>query len=381
MSIVYIIIPLTVSLIFFLLIPGIGALIVRTNWRKFRVDMQNATSYPYLDYSDIKNENNELNFRFFGSLEAIENKNKIWVKGGNLAIAADLQNVFVYILPSLLTDEEAQRVPWKRISSLIAGTQILISGSLIVENNRGIFKNSSLNPLLVVIFDGDKETLLKRAISVGRKRNEYWNQFTLISLVTGSFSLLSISYFFFRNPLWEIPALIALCLSFYPVALLLPPGVIFFFLYQYFWKKARYLRVDRDLFRLPLVPFMQNEEFSSRNEVTLVNGEKYVMQKANNSNLSNYLEENSSIETRRCSTIKVDDKNEIFIFGVVDKNFIIAPKDRMIEFVMIPGNPEIISKKCQKKSLLFTYLSAIFIILDIGINLLIILNLLYNNIR
>jgi len=383
MSILIIIVPLLTALIFFLIVPGVGALIVQSNWRKFRINMLNATNYPYLEYSDIKNENNGVNFRFFGSLEAIEDKNKIWLKGDNLSIAADLENVYVYMLPSLMTDEEAQRVPWKRISSLVAGTQILISGPLTVENNRSIFKNSSSNALLIVIFDGEKETLLKRAISGGRKRNEYWNQFTLISLITGSFSLFSLSYFFFRSPLLEIPALISLCLSFYPIAILMPPGVIFFFLYQYFWKIARHLRIDRDLFRIPLFHFRNNDETSKKKEALLSNGEKYVMLNVNNLEVSNHLEENTSVETRQCSTVKREAENNMFIFGSYspEADLIVSPKDRMMEFVMIPGDPEKISKKCQKKSIIFTSLSGMFIVLDISINLIIILILLSNYIR
>jgi hypothetical protein len=383
MNILLLAIPLITAIIFFLLIPGVGAFIARSHWRKFRVNILHSTTYPYLEYSDIINENSGGSYRFIGSLEAIEGKNKIWVKGGNLSIAADVENIFVYILPSLTANDEAQRVPWKSISSLIAGTQILISGNLAIENNRGIFKDNSDTPLLIVIFDGDKETLLKRAITGGRKKNEYWNQFTLISLVTGSFILLSISYFFFRNPLWGIPSFVSLSLSLYPIAILAPPGVIFFFLYQYFWKKARKLRIDRDLFRIPVFPFGSIIDKENRKEVILSNGEKYVMLNVKSAEKDKYLKENTSIEIRRCSSVKISDDDNLFIFGTYseEENYIASPRDKMHEYVMIIGNPEIISGKCQKKSTFFTYLAGIFITLDVGINLLILLSLLYNYTR
>lgn len=378
MNILLLAIPLFTAIVFFLIIPGVGAFIARSYWRKFRVNMLNTTKYPYLEYSDIINENNGKNFRFIGSLEAIEDKNKIWVKGINLSIAADLENVFVYILPPVNTNDEAQRVPWKNISSLIAGTKILISGPVTIENNRGIFKNDSMNPLLIVIFDGNMETLLKRAITGGRKRNEYWNQFTLISLVTGSFALLSISYFFFRNPIWEIPSFVSLSLSLYPIAILAPPGVIFFFLYQYFWKKARNLRIDRDLFKIPVFPFGSLNQKNKKKETILANGKKYTMLRIKKTEKDKYLEEGSSIEIRSCSSVS-EENDELFLFGLYSEEdkFIKAPLDRMHEYVMITGNPEKISLECQKKSILFTFLAGIFITLDIGINLLIFLNILY----
>ena len=120
-----------------------------------------------------------------------------------------------------------------------------------------------------------------------------------------------------------------------------------------------------------------------KKEALLSNGEKYVMLNVNNLEVSNHLEENTSVETRQCSTVKIEAENNMFIFGSYspEADLIVSPKDRMMEFVMIPGDPEKISKKCQKKSIIFTSLSGMFIVLDISINLIIILNLLSNYIR
>ncbi len=391
-----VLLALVVAFLFFILIPGLGAFLVRAKWRRFRAHMIVASTYAIMDYSDLSKENEGSTYRFFGTLEAIQDTNRIWMRSGDVSAAADLENVPVYILPSMSSDEslddvlsgeEPQSVPWKQISSLPAGVELFVAGTLHLEDGLTLFRSHPRFQLLVVIFDGGKDTILRRAVRSGRQPNEYWNQFTLISLITGSFSLLLLTYLFLGNPATRVPALIALALSASPLAVLLPPGVVFLYPYKSFWTRARTLRAERDLQRLPLryfkafpnaalpnaaLPSAALTDRTEREAVSVLpNGERYMMI----SGTSDYVSSRLSPDDRNAVppdhlTISPSD-NEVYLFGAFsdDASVITAPLDPMADLIMIRGNPEENAVRCSKRAMLFTVLSGVFLSLDLFPNL------------
>src|SRR3990170_8780485 len=93
---------LGIALLFFAVIPGIGAFSVRSQWRVFRRSILQCSQYPFLRYADISSEDGPRgSFRVFGELEAIQGKNRIWINTGSFTVEADLQGVKLYLLPSL----------------------------------------------------------------------------------------------------------------------------------------------------------------------------------------------------------------------------------------------------------------------------------------
>lgn len=392
----YVLLTLVVVFLFFILIPALGAFSVRAKWRRFRAGMIVASTYAIMDYSDLSKDNEGSIFRFFGTLEAIQDTNRIWMRSGDVSAAADLENVPVYILPSVSSDEslgdvlsgeEPQSVPWKQISSLPAGVELFVAGTLHLEDGLALFRSRPQFPLLVVIFDGGKDTILRRAVRSGRQRNEYWNQFTLISLITGSFSLLLLTYLFLGNPSTRVPALIALALSVSPLAVLLPPGVVFLYPYKSFWTRARTLRAERDLQRLPLryfkafpnaalpnaaLPSAALTDRTEREAVSVLpNGERYMMI----SGTSDYVNSRLSPDDRNAVpldhlTISPSGK-EAYLFGACsdDTGVITVPLDPMADLIMIRGNPEENAVRCGKRAMLFTVLSGAFLSLDLFLNL------------
>ncbi len=63
-------------------------------------------------------------------------------------------------------------VPWSRIFSLPEGTPVFVGGALFSEEGRGVFRDNGRTRLLVVIHDCPRESVVLRAISGGRQRNE-----------------------------------------------------------------------------------------------------------------------------------------------------------------------------------------------------------------
>jgi hypothetical protein len=259
------------AMLFYAIIPGIGAFSARAHWRLFRKRLQESSLLSFLQYSDLGKSAGAPgllgNYRVFGDLEAIQGSHRIWINHGQFSVCVDLEGVGVYLLPSAapsaaalpienreesLPDEQPATVPWNQIFSLPAGTRMFVSGALFSEEGSAVFRSRPGQPLLVVLYDGDRATILQRATWGGRQRNEYWNQFTVASLLTGSFCMLLLAFVLLRAPMTRLVPLAALSLAFFPVAGLLPPGFLLYYLYRHFWKTGRRLRAERDMLRLPL---------------------------------------------------------------------------------------------------------------------------------
>lgn len=253
-----------VGILFYIVIPGIGAFAVRKQWRVFRRHVLTGADLPVLTYRDVReNEGNGTlvigAYRFFGALEAIEDDNIIWLRNGSLSVAVEMGDARLYMLPTedfgVTVDEAGGQLPdrtpsvlrWQRMTALTEGSKIFVAGTVARKAGRAVFLASRSDPLLVIMYDGPDETVIRRAIWCGRQRNEYWNQLTPLSLAGGILTLTVFAYLSIRPPLEIFSAVLASVGALVPVLLLAPPGVALFFLYRHLWKEGRYLRARRDL--------------------------------------------------------------------------------------------------------------------------------------
>jgi hypothetical protein len=378
------------AFLFYLLIPGLGAATTLQRWRKFRKNLLRISMYPIVDYSQLAGvrSGNLGSYRFFGTLESIHGENKIWVRGESISIEADLADVSLYFLPSLVpgeggderTGEMIKRnmpvsAKWKRIFSLPEGTQMFIGGSLAIEDGHGIFKSQPKESLLVIVYDGDEHSILKRAILCGRQKNEYWNQFTLMSLITGFFSLLLVSYVLLRNPLLRFEALFSINVSLLPIALFMPPGVLLYFLYRLLWKRSRLLLKERDMLQLPLRWFDNKilPENATHQIATLPDGSSYIMAKKDYTVEKGMIvdRDRELLESRVIRRIRGETIGS-FIFGAYtdksDGEIIGKPRDPMVNCIEMIGNPEELASKSNKQARWFAVLSALILLLDVSLN-------------
>jgi hypothetical protein len=385
-----IIIIFLLAFVFYLLIPGLGAVTTLGKWRNFRKKLLGISMYPIADYEHLSHERSGVlgTFRFFGRIESIHGQNKIWIRNESISVEADLTDVTLYFLPSQASEngnaehsgeilEKSMPVSakWKRISSLPEGTNVFIGGTLESEDGHGIFKSQAKDPLLVVIYDGDERTILKRAIWCGRQKNEYWNQFTLMSLITGFFSMLIYSYFLLRNPALRLPALLSLNVSLLPIALFMPPGVILYFLYRFFWKRSRILRGERDMLRLPL-RYFENKRLPQdhwKATAILPDSRTYIMAKKLSAEENGFFID----RTRYVQSCSIRMKNRrrddpSFVFGMIEsedgKDRIKLPLDPMTDFVEIAGDPEALAEKCHARAWGFVVAAVFCVITDVALN-------------
>jgi hypothetical protein len=248
-----------IALIFFVGIPGIGAFSVRSKWRRFRRRVSEASLRPLFTYRVMRNMHDRTDsgetHRFFGALEAIQSDMALWLRGGDVTVAADMSNSDIYVLPRYtgeLPDEPPVRTTWARLGSLTEGAKVFVAGRIRMEGTHAVIWGDASEPLLVVLYDGSERDLLRRCIWSGRQLNEYWNQLTPGSLAGGMLALITIAYVLLRSPAGRLPAITSLTLASGPLLPLLPPGVGLFFLYRWSWRRGRILRAHRDILRVPL---------------------------------------------------------------------------------------------------------------------------------
>ncbi len=380
------------AFLFFGLIPGVGAFAVRAQWRGFRRRSIEASLLPLLRYSDLAaGSPGSQSYRIFGALEAIHGENRIWLNSGSFSVEVELGGVRLYSLPSFpvpggglealeqrLPDEVPGSMSWSQLFSLPAGTRMFVGGRLFREQGRAVFRTQPREPLLVVIYDGQERSFLPRAIWGGRQRNEYWNQSTLASLLTGSFCLLLLAYLLLQTPALGPAALLALSLAFFPVAALLPPGAALYFLYRYFWRTARRLRAERDLLRLPLRYFPDRAAEPER-LVRLPGGEPYIMTRDDSFVIQGELDIRGS-SLPRFSGLR---SREYTLFGRYEEtpHALREPEDPMGELVLVLGSPAELAAACARRARLFELLAAVLIFSAIGCNLFLILLLWHQIIR
>lgn len=367
--IVYPMLIAAIALLFFAVVPGLGALHVRRRWRSFRSRIVQTALYPAVGYDDFVRADDEgfVGYhRFIGSLEAIQGTDTVWVHDGTMSVRAELGQVVVHFLPSdplereeenrsgpgeSLPDETPQHLPWSRVWTLPEGTRMLIGGALYVERGHAVFRSEREVPLSVVLFDGNDDTILKRSIWSGRQKNEYWNQFTLSSLLAGAVALFVLAYYVSPEPMLRPAALLALVAGACPVLPFLPPGIGLFFVYKHLWHLGRTRRGQRDLLALPVYRFNEPEDGSvAAQEVRLPDGESYVMEPTKNLDQAKRIASRARVRSAGCRAWERSGFSVVFGVRGDRGDTVTKPADPLAEHLIIPGNPWMLSRRCARSA-------------------------------
>jgi hypothetical protein len=249
------------ALVFYLLIPIIGAFTLRRQWRRFRERVLRLELAPRLRYRHLARALDERKtevgrFRLRGTIDALEGTDKLWVRGKEASALVDLSRAPLYILAPAEESAGAEagsieRLKWDSVSSLVEGTSVFVAGLLVIEEGKPVFVDRPDEALIAVCHEDDEKKLTSRLIAGGRAPNEYWNYPTRISLALGLVAISGILLAYRSSPFSTVRSLIFLAGA-GPVLPFAPPGLVFFFAYRRLWRKALASRTARDLLRLPL---------------------------------------------------------------------------------------------------------------------------------
>jgi hypothetical protein len=377
-----------ISFLFYIFIPGIGAVLARRRWRRFRTRIFESADCPSIRYGDLEHDSKEGfigYYRFIGSLEAIQGSNVAWIRDGNISVSAELDGVTVHVLPTadqedsqprfeqnaaLLPDETPQRLPWNTISTLPEGTRLILCGALYSERGHTVFRTEKKTPLTVVLFDGTERSIFRRSIWSGRQQNEYWNQLTWISLLTGAISLFVLAYYLSRVPVLRTSAILALVAGVGPILPFFPPGIALFFLYRNLWRMGRVRRAERDLLLISTYRFDDSCKTRRSCTMTLADGELYGYTSVAG------IEEAFAIapkgRIRSTSITSTHDSDVYWVFGrpIDDPNRVelSMSDDPMAENVIISGNPWETSRICSRSARLFEFLATVSFAAGLAMN-------------
>ena len=253
-----------ISIIFvaFILIPGLGGFRARSRWRGFRDRVMKSALYPHVSFESGTMDGPLGAHRFVGRIEALQGDDTLWLKGEGVSLRVMMPGAEIYLLPdegamtpnarSLLEERLPEFSPhplsWRRITSLQEGSKVYVVGFL--EYRDGVLRmfGSKDVPLLAILHEG--EDVVPRAVWTGRQKNEYWNVLTPWSLFAGSLALFIMATSVFGTNMASPRGRIILTAALFPIIPLIPPGLVFFFVYLANWRRARFLRAERDLLGL-----------------------------------------------------------------------------------------------------------------------------------
>lgn len=349
-----------ISLVFYILVPGIGAFRVRRSWRLFREKLNTISMMPLIRYGQIKSRNGlfKTGYRFIGEVQALEGDDSLWISDGSLSVKVVVPGALIYTLPSLprqehdldleesmdlFPDERPRAESWPELGSLQEGTKIVVGG--MVEERQGMpcFISQPQDPLFILFFDESPETVLYHSILNGRQKNEYWNRMTPASLGGGSFLLFFLAYFIFQTEFPPLAVVVTVTAALFPVIPFLPPGILFFTLYRRFWRRGRRLRAERDLISLPLRFFGRKTASVPRREGGEIVSSGYRMKR-----VSDYGEVRrlGSGYRYRDSSLKRAAGGEPFyiLFGPVEAD----SADPFLEPLVVPGDPVALSRLAEE---------------------------------
>ncbi len=245
-----------VAVFFMLLVPGIGAFVVRRRWRRFRRLVAESASWPIISYRNVRETGQAPgSFRMYGKLQALEGDHRVWLNDGTVTAGVELEHVSIFVLPpggmrsTELPDATPNEYAWHELSAIPEGTRFFVAGRAERTPNGIVFARTPQQPLLVIVHECPADELYARAIWTGRQRNEYWNAVTLPSLGAGFLAQLTLA--FLRLPSDRALALFGLVLAVIPFLPLVPPGNVGFLVYRRLWRFARRHRGERDIVQMP----------------------------------------------------------------------------------------------------------------------------------
>jgi hypothetical protein len=267
MSVIYLLLIILIVLVFYALIPLSGAFFARYKWRQFRNYFNKLRLCTLLDYRQYRQlDNKESVFHFSGEIESITDGITLWVRGDDMLIPVSLENAKCYLLHVQQGEETnpPMQIRTNTVCTLTEGAKVFVGGVIKMQNNRLSFCSTKNDPLLVIFYNSAEinkthpdqlNDLPSRVISSSRTQNDYWNNFTPISIIIGALSLIYFASSLLGRPAFSLTVICAIVAVFIPILPLFPPGLIFTTLFRRIISRIRKLRANRDLLNFGLFPY------------------------------------------------------------------------------------------------------------------------------
>lgn len=321
---------------------------------------------PLLDYRKYHQiENDGAAFRFTGEIESITDARIFWIKGEDLTIPVSLEKTKCFLLPKHDGEgmpEAPEQIKWNRASTLTEGVKVFIGGQVKAQNNRLNFISTKEMPLIVIFYNCPETELASAIIRAARIRNDYLNALTPISLFAGASALVYIAASLLNRPAFSSVVIMAVIAVFVPVFPIIPPGLLFTFMYRRLIWYSQKFKAYRDLARLPLRYLQQGKE-----SCILDTAEKYGFVKIDSLKAAE-----KDVPILIPDSFKEGKKQEWYFFGVMEQNENFPEKpsvrpsiDPFVSYGALPAN--LVNHPYRYAIIIYTLEIASYIILLLGI--------------
>ena len=237
---------------------------------------------------------------------------------------------------------------------------MLVAGAVDSGGTHPVMSASADGRVLVVFYEGPEKSLVRRSIWNGRQLNEYWNPLTPASLAAGTLALIIVTYVALRQPMGGALAVFALAFAAIPVLPLFPPGIGLFLLYRMWWRRGRLLRAHRDIVVLPS-RYIPDGQLCG----TLPGGEEYCRRSVGEWRAREY--EEREIPVVRAPLQVPSETWEVYGRpGVAELE---QPDAPLAELIVVAGEPETVSRQCERTARRFELLALAVLALGLGVNL------------
>ncbi len=242
------------ALVFYVLIPVIGAFIVRESWRAFRRSVIWSARLPAIEESwQALRKEDSADARVEGEIEALGQGDELWLRAQGATIRMRMEGAAVQLMSGPAYPEgqgqafgSIERMRWKNINAVQPGQKVYAAGRVRLSDGQLYFDAGDTRSL-VILHDGSAADTVLEAIRNGRHRNEYWNPLTQASLAIGVLVSAGLASTSLNSGAPALLSALIISAAFSPLLPLLPPGLLGFLLYRSYWEKARYYRARRDL--------------------------------------------------------------------------------------------------------------------------------------
>ncbi len=242
------------AILFYAVLPVIGGIVVRRQWRVFRAALMASLELPELRYGMREADGTSApgpvpaphRVRFTGRVDALGGDDELWIRSESVTAAVQVGKARVFTLAGGAAPDGMTRLHWSSIRSVAPGTRALVAGRARRADGKTVI-GSADEPPLVLLHDGDDASMPERAIRAGRHSNEYWNPLTQVSLAMGVLAMSGIVSVSLSGGAPAMVTAVILTAAFSPLLPLLPPGLLLFFAYRFWWKRGWECRARRDL--------------------------------------------------------------------------------------------------------------------------------------
>lgn len=239
-----------IAVVFYLVVPSLGAFVSRSRWRRFRAAVIEALAAPVA----TEMPRAPVLARLVGTLEATEGDDTFWIRSGSIAAAVTADVVPIHLVPSGLEvgtpprSGRPEAVYWAELAAMTEGTPFMVYGRFVPEAAGLRLDPTATVPLLLAFEDRAREIGV-RCVWAGRQANEFWNDLTPSSLVVGFLALVLLALRV--SALSRGVALLAITTALVPILPLFPPGVIGLYVFRRLWARGRRYRAIRDVLNVP----------------------------------------------------------------------------------------------------------------------------------